>query len=898
LSEEIKKYILNLCSSDLPSELLEICNELSLQVTTDPSEFSEDNFVYVLVDSAETESPISKPILCLESCSDDQNFFKKNGKGIINKSILTTEIGKILIKRLFGDASSLSFEKAFDGGLNEAKSLKLENFFKVGSVCDVISKDAFKMDFNFIAIRNFFNSLASFFGILSQSDIVGFPVEVDYGQSDECFVIQSHVSIENFDENSLLDSFGVLNNLSPFHSLLKICSKQADIIDCYILESSSRLVITGIWLKEDFTQLPEFSSSILLNNIKSFKRIEADQIKGTVESKPVVHEINESELEEKHNSQEAVIEAPVAKSSDEDFSFEVDNIVKVKRVIEFIRRLRKLEESAKPEGELTLEDVESYLDSYPNKKAVSCLTQKDKVLILRGLKDIYVFENIQKDISKVSEGVNLETIEDSFITRLESLSVDDASEIVSMSVDNHDESVTRVRGWVGDSDSETTIVNGQKEELTQKAWTVKKSEIIEDVKEAITILKGDGKDINELEREVVAVISGKLDISNDESATLVKGLLDNASEDLFIKQLPQSTPVESVSDSQHVRDRLQIEKLEGDVKTREGQLLRLKKVIDGMKLEIQAFKTVGKSHSLLSDEEKDLKMDFSKSEAALSKARQELDNQRKITENLKDANANLNANNEKKISELESRLEALAPSIDDGPSDSEKVIVLEREKQSLETKLEVATTRIENLSSNLDKQTNSAEDRKSDIIEKMEGRINLAQTALTKFREEKEEMILRITSLEKVKEKLTKAVEEKASSENNNEFDDDIMKEKDMIIDELSNSLKTAEESLKETTLKSKQLEQKNKFLNAQVEEAKKAAKKASKGNGSKNGGDPALQRKVKQLELINTKIAQSNDKNAKDLVERKKEALKYKTEVTKLTHKISELERKLNKAA
>ncbi len=921
MAEEIKKYILNLCESELPAELLEICNDLSLTITADSNEASAQEYIYTIIDSDQSDLPLETPVLNLANTKNIHSFFEENGKGIVSPQTLSSEIGKILIKRLLGDSSSLSFEKAFDGGVQEAKTLKLENFFKVGSVCDILSKDAFSLDFNFIAIRNYFNSLASFYGVLSQSDVVGFPIEVDYGQSDDCFVVQTHVSIEDFNEKLLVESFGNIERLSPFQSLLNICTKQVDIFDCYILESSSRLVITGIWFKKENYQVEEHRASIFLNNIKSFKRIEAEQLSGTVEVTSASPDIEAAELQDKPFLETTIKEQILGPD------ISADNILSVKKIIEFIKKLRISEVNAKEESELNLDDIATYLKKYPNQKILEKITAKDTELILKGLIDTNIFELIQKKVKEAGENIEMDEFAQSFISKVESLSMGDACEIVSSAADSSDDEISRVSGWLGQNDDKTviagsveesegktvvsgtveegeenTLVKGQREDLREESWSVKRSEMVEEIKNAVSVIKGDGKDINALEKEVMAVISGKLDIPEDDCMRLTRGLIDESVEPLRVKSLDVDTSaVDDEASAQHVRDRMTVEKLEGDLKLREGQLVRMKKVIDNMKIEVHAMRQFSPDLSSITNGDTSNDVEVTKVRAELSNTIKELETQKRAYENLKDANSNLNENNAKTVLDLENKIKNMEEEkfADTEGSNVQKIANLEQENQNLTTKLNVADKRIASLSENINDQVNNTEEKKSEIMTRMQERINMAQAALSKFRDEKEEMIKKISALESVKGQFEKALSSsKKETESGEGLNNDIMVEKDGIIDELSDSLKTAEESIKETTLKVKQLEQKNKFLTAQVDEAKKQAKKAKSGGGISGGGDPALQRKVKQLELVNEKIVKSNEKNAKDLIERKKESLKFKTEATKLQHKITELERKLAKAA
>jgi hypothetical protein len=919
LTEEIKKYILNLCESDLPTELVELCTNIKLDIIKDTSEVSVENIVYAIVDSENTTVPSETPKLFIGKCNKQESFFKNNGKGIIGLNVFKSKLGEILLKRLFGDSSSLNFEKAFDNGVSEARSLKLEHMFKVGSTSDVLSKDAFEADFNFLSIRNFFNSLASFYGVLSQSETVEFPVEIDYGQSDECFVVQTHVSIDNFDSNLLLNSFGEFNSLSPFNSLLTICSKQADIIDCYILKSSSRLVITGVWYKEHFHQIDGFNASIFLNNIESFKRMEASDIEANVDIKQVDYNLEDNQLsKEKLTS----FDEEEKKSSDvkEHVLGQNENagsIVVIKRIVEFIKKYRGIEPDARPIEELDISDLKEYLDRYPNKPVIKKLSEDDHAFILKALKDASILESINSNLEIISESVDLEEFGDSFISKLNSLSMGEASDIVSAASDNREECITRVGGWVEnfsedhtvvkgsgvETDDEVTIVKGHKEDLTQKAWTTKKSEIVEDVKECITRIKGDGKDLKALENEVVAIISTKLNIPEEDCLHLTKGLLDNATEPFIVKSM-QKMPVrhDEEASSQHVRDRLENEKLKGDLELRESQLIRLKRIITGMREQISASKLVVTPKEPKNTEES---LENTKLQAELAKLTSDLEKQKKAYEVLQNSNSSLNENAEEKINSLQQEIEKLNIEKDNSkPVEDENIkIELEKENKKLAGKVKISNRRIENLSarilelSSTENNIKAEEHEKSEKMSLMEEQLNTAQDALSNYKSEKEELETRIEHMEKANAELLNR-----SAENQIEpvgVDDQLIKEKDLTITKLTLSMKNSEDKLKSTILTTKQLEQKNKFLIAQLEEAQKQLKKKGKSGGTINsGGDPALTNKLKKLKLLNEKVVASNEKNANDLVEKKKEVIKFKTEVTKLQNKIDELERKFGKAA
>lgn len=953
MNDVSKKHILNLCVNELSNEFVNFFEEISFTVHAEFNDSQE--YDYILIDKEETSLPVAAPVVFIGQPQDMVSFFKNNGRAMASEEILSSEIEKVILKRLLGVSSSLSLEKAFNNELNSAGSFKLTDHLSTGHYCDLIASKASIEDYNFLNIRNGFFHLSNFISLTIDSKSGHFPVDVEFGSAGDKFVIQSHYNVENFGAEYLWRSLSDLED-----NFLKKSLEYVDAIDCYILEKTGRLVLTLIFSKERSQK-----QSIFIHNIKSFKLINLDDLVNNVA------ENNIDSIEDLKQAKNKVKSISKVQDLLDDEQASDGHLVSVTRVSKFLNSLES------DLSNLSLENFDEFVQDYPNKKMLNFLTVNDKKLIIDSVKNDEKLSTLSTSLEEVEEVVGLDEFLESLVHKIDGLSLDEANEIVALSSGPIEKDAqTRVSSWleknddrsvisgnkedlgeettlvsgssevtddsstlvsgtredIGDGatlvsgtkdeiDNSTTIISGTredlgegstfiagtKEDLTEEAilisgeqnsdqtnstksfsidssetkaeWRSAKSDIIEEVRKRALKLKESGKSLKDLNKEVSGIVSDKLNIDSSESETLSKGLFENASEKFVTNK-----NIGKGNGGENTRNRLENEKLKQDVKRKDSQLIRMKRLIDGMKKEISIQRDVSQEGESANSESGAINTPVNYN-IEVNKLKAEVERRDKQIEQMKknlDVVHNLNKDEDDDISD--------SLITDDLVVQTNSVKNLELEVKRLSSQLELSQKREEQISQKIENEKELSESKTSNETRLFREKITKSQEIINKYQAENADFQKQIFELKRKKEEFENKANLLASNDSTEQ-----LKEKEKEFSEVSKLAKQAEDRYRAAGLRIKQLEQKNKFLTSQVETA---SKKNSKSAAMSGGGklDAKSAHKIKQLERMNDKLKGSSKKFEDELAGKKKELHQGKLENNTLKLKVDELERKLSK--
>jgi hypothetical protein len=911
-----KKYILNLCTSELSSDFTSFFEENSFEVHNKSSESIQYDFI--IIDDIETTLTNTAPVIFKGNVLDKANFFKNNGKAIITEKTLECEIEKIIFLRLLGVNSSLSLEKAFNKELNTSGEFKLTDHLSTGYYCDLVSSKAAILDFDFLNIRNGFFNLINFISLTIDSKAGSFPVDVEFGNSSDKFIIQTHYNVENFGAEYLWNSFSENEN----NYLLKTLDF-VDSIDCYVLEKTGRLVLTLIFSKSEVQ-----NQNVFIHNIKSFKLVNVEELVNQVESNPIDHFGDVKLAKEKVQSISKVQEIL------EDDQTTDGHLVSVTRVAKFLKTADINIE------ELSFESIDNYLENYPNKEILNLLTVNDKKLIIDSVKDNNTLETLSTSLDDVEKVVGLDDFLDSLVTKIDGLSLEQANEIVSISgAGSEKDSITRVGGWLDndnhsqvvkgtkedlgeksqlikgtreDLTEETTLISGQHEDLTEEAtivsgsesidsisgeitplsfnssktqaqWRSAKSDIVEEVRKRAEKLKESGKSLEDLSAEVSSIVSEKLNIEDSDSEALSKGLFENASE-----RFVTNKDIGPGNGGEATRNRLENEKLKQDITKKDGQLVRMKRLIDSMKRELSIQKEISSetqnettpSDTPSSENSLNFNVEVNKLKAEVERRDKQIDQLKKNLEITHQNGSVVSSSSSTDLSELAETV-AVNPNV---------VKNLESEVKRLQSQLSVAQNRVDSISQRAESDKELSNNRASNETKVFREKIAKSQEIISKFQAENSDFQKQIFELKKQKEEFENKANLLASNDSVEQ-----LKAKEKELSDVTKAAKQIEDKFRAANLQIKKLEQKNKFITAQAQEA---AKKVKKSAGKSGAGqvDPKSAHKIKQLERMNDKLKGSSKKFEQELTVKKKEVHQGKLENNTLKLKIDELERKLSK--
>ncbi|WP_127716536.1 hypothetical protein [Halobacteriovorax sp. HLS] len=896
MTDVLKKYILNLCSSDLSDQMNSILEQQEVEIV---SKFDEtQKYDFVLIDSDDTQLPCTCAVIFIGEPKNRSQFFKNNGKAIISKEMTSDTIESIIFDRLLGNSSSLSLEKAFDSEIDSCGSFKVTDHLNGGYYSDLVAAKAVVNDFDFLRVRNSFFNLVNFFSVIIDSKKGLFPVDVDFGISDEKFIIQSHFNVMDFGGEYLWSS------LSPKgDKFLHDAVEYVDTLDCYILEKTGRLVVTLVISKD-----PSSMKNIFLHNVKSFKLMNVEDLVGGTTTTSVEDLPADISLAEKTQHISKV------KNILEDDQMSDGHLVNVTRVVKFLKK------TSFTLDDLSLDNFSTLVKGYPNEAVLDSLTINDKKLIIDSLKDEEKFSNLESSLEEVEKIAGLDEFLDSLVTKIDGLSLEQANEIVTLTESQDaDEEMTRVGGWKEEEDNHkevikgspedlgevSTMVKGSKEDLTEdrtiisgspeksnndsvtikgtpedtnkgkftlkkfegvNEWSSKKDDIISGIRKRAEELKNKGASLSDLGTELTTIVSESLDIDIKDSSSISKGLFENASE-----KFVTSVKHESKSEQDNSEE---VAKLRADLIKRDTQLGRMMKLIEGMKKEL-----VSKKQVISSPTDDTFNVELNKLKAEVDKRDKQIDLLKKNLENTHGVVDKINS-----ITDQNNEL------LDTVSVEPDIVKNLEDEVKRLTSQLSLAQGRIESISEKADSEKEMADSRSNNESKLFREKFMKSQEIINKFQDENKSLEKELFELKRVKEELENKANLLASNDHSEE-----LKEKDQALAELSKVSKQNEDRYRAAGLRIKQLEQKNKFLTAQVSEATKKAKKGS-GAGAKGAVDPKTAHKIKQLERLTEKLKGSSDKFEEELTAKKKEVHQSKLENNTLKLKIDELERKISK--
>lgn len=916
MSTEEKKYILNLCQIDLPIDLLEICERLELSISNKAEEGIE--YFFQFIDSEEISLTSSAPLLFIGSPKSRIEFFKNNGSAIIEPSQFINPLYKIVVERLLGGNSTLSLDRAYSEAIDSSGQFKITDHLNSGYYCDMLAAHAKGSDFNYLNIRNGFFNLLNFVSLVIDHKSGSFPLEVDFGTSNENFVLQAHFNIENFGAEYL---WGSLEEKSEYNFLNQML-EYVDGFDTYILEKTGRLVLTIFWSKEKV----ESHAPIFIHNIKSFKMINIEEVVGRVSTDSLDHVNGKANILE---STKVISEVRDLLSDDQ---VSDGHLVTVSRITKYLKKHLKKEES------LSLENIDSLLTNYPNQEVLGLLSINDKKLIVDSINNNETFENISNSLEEVEKVAPFDDFLDSFLSKVDNLSLEQANEIVTLGGAKEATAKSRLGNWLGQED-ENVMVSGSREDLTEHTQVIKGQR--EDLKEQTQVIKGtredlsDGnvlikgsvsdsgnddelfsrisstqvesrwsdtkadiakeirerinasntKDISKLSEEVSKVISEKFNIDEQESSSLVKGLFENASE-----QFITNKDIGPGNGGEIVRARLENEKLTGEISKKDDQLIRMKRIMDNMKKEIITIRA--KEAGIIGDESISSNEGGSPeavSNGELTELRSELESRRKKIEVLENNLKNIQENTKDQSDKLAQEIDSLT--VESSIEKDHPVLAAKNvEIVKLEAKLKMANERNQKLNENLEFEKESSNTRLDNDTKKFREKMMKSQELINGFQKDKKDLLIRLSNLEKENHELKEKPSVEPESGSNKDLEKSVKE-----IETLTKSLKASDDKYRVANLRVKQLEQKNKFLTAKVDQGDKGIKKKNGGLAAK-ANDAKLNHKIKQLDKMNEKLKESSSRNEKELTKKKKELLQSKQEQNTLNLKIKELERKLLK--
>ncbi len=793
-----------------------------------------------------------------------------------------------LLKSYFTDSEEFNLIDLFSTDYKNIYTLKIHDYLNVGYFIDTIIVEAYKNKFDFEKIRNYLNVTLehSLKTIENQENYP--PVDVSFSYSEHGFAIQISLSASsiNFEENL---------------SFMKDLSLKANYFDLNYFQKRERLSFCALWFKES-----------KLQSFKSYFLTEVSGKKTKVESSStLINRLDEGDEDTRYEPNREAIEQSRKLQLARKFSL-------------FIKNYRMKEETPVELESLTETDIDNYLANYPRQEALGELDSEIKNFMIKLLCDDSLYAGVSEYVQKIAQS-NLDPSIDEIQKVLGEKSLEDISEII------------RVRGSKDEAD-EVTIVSGWSENFDEDAWKVKRAEIVEKIKDEVTEIKSQGRNV--VEDDIIRVVSSGLSADPEDVKTVVKGLVEEVLSKDWVFKADESNIIKAertvvkgnsrqakidetkrkieeayenaeetyegsfldkkkkkIEEAYERSSEIENEKTkqleeafarsfhEEQPKTvqemgpvnqdnkQEQQIVRMKKIMEQMKAEIMRLRSKAEASKELENVvNEEQSPEIGDLKRALVKSIETAKLKEKMTSQLKENYDKILQVKDEKVKSLEDRIEQLKEEYSESAvfANEEKLEKLEAENKSLMARLELANRKINIISDNMNKHDSDAITKKDKEIATLKSNIQMAQSFMEKYKNERNEFEIKLME---EKEKFIKLRDEKpvamASTKD---------QEKDLALSILTSEKKSLEEKFKVQTLELKKMEQKLKFALAQVEENIK--KKGASAAGPSNKGNEIH---VKQLEKANAELA-----------DKKKDIIKFKAENSLLNNKIAELERKL----
>lgn len=841
-----------------------------------PSDIIVDNVITsdskIVIAPLEIAKEHKVPFYVSNRPNNYKEVFFANGSGYLPSSLFESFFGKNMANIFVGEKSPSNLSDVFE---LPVESFKISQYFQVGSFIDRLVENSSQKIFNYLSIHRSLYHLFQFVSYFAVKDHF-IPLECEVANSEDGLIFQVQLPINKKDIGILRSILGKDENESKQFLTRDfiLALEDSDFTDITFVQKTNRLIITCYFNAKNLLRLGgfRFSDEISLKpreaNItpSSYPKTSGDTTELASSQFPEFQPVTQVGISVSDQS---------LPSNRKDQEFDEERVkvsfAQARKFALFIKNFRIREGAEKEDSQLSNEEVLDYLKHYPRQEVIQDLTQEIKDLICVLVKNQKVYQEVTDALSDITGHGFLEKFEE--IQRIVSgKNIEEVVEIITVQGGKEfNEEISKIKGWLEKDKDELIKIKANYEDLNDdEKWEVKKSQLNEALKDEIIKIKSSGREV--VEDDYVKVVAGSLGVTEEEARYVVKGFVEEASGDMVVKRIDE------------LRNTVESNEVGGYQKTvlvqntkLEEQFKKMKRIMDGMKAEIVKLRAENakKSDPLPTG---DLSLQLFHVE--LEKTKQNLANKEKVFKKFRE---DIDA----VIKDKDKTIESLKDKLDKNKSDlsmslevelKRKVDVLSLENRTYKSKLDLALKKLQIMNDNMDKHDAEFMQKKEKEIEHLKNQVNLSQSIINKFKDEKSKLDLEIHVL---REKVLKQEEEalgRLDPHASSTTQENIKKE--AMIQALSTDKKGLEDHVRIQNIEIKKLEQKLKILSVQNEELTR-----KKGGSAKN-----VEAAHRQVEVANQKAQEA----VQEVAEKKKEVLKLKNENSLLLVKIQELERKI----
>ncbi|MBP9681667.1 MAG: hypothetical protein KBD76_09705 [Bacteriovorax sp.] len=814
-----KKRILILKEQDIAS-VGAFFQDLGFEICQDDD--GSDDYAFVINQNYDGKKNVSF-LNTLENFQElstglNQSFF--DSSFLSNKNVLN------LLKSYFSFTEEFDLVDKFSQKFKNIYTIKIQDSLNIGHLIDIVAVEAYKNQFMHEDIRDYLHvllrkSLKMIEGLEESS-----PIDLSFSYSDVGFAVEFSFIVPPSLLKKEVSSLKEMRGKSHFYELSYAKKRE-------------RLVISSLWFKDKD-----------LKTFKSYFFSEKVGIRKLTDSESLLVNVLDQEVEF------------VTYQANEQGSDQSRRIHLARKFCFFIKKVRKMQEEPVGIDFLTTDDIDTYLEKYPKKDALNELDLDLKKFILKMLKDEEIYEGVSEYVTRISQS-NLNPFVEEVQKILGEKSLEDISEIF------------KVKG-INDLADDVIRIKGVTDVRTDEEWELKKTAIIERIKDEVTLLKGQDKNI--VESDIIRVVASELEASIEDVQVIVASLIEEA---ILNAPMPKEhleeafVRVFSGSNKQMGAD-LESDKLTALVIRQKETIERMSGELDSLRDEIKMLKI----QEIMPSTEDIQMAKFAELKRALTKSVEVIRAKDKFLTKLKEDHEKIIDAKDLRYSELEARIDQLHEERTNSEehNNKEKIEKLQNENRALTAKLELALRKINIINGNIDRQDHDSGNKKDKDVVMLKNELHMAQTSIEQYKQECTDLEYKLIQ---EKEKLIKLRDEKATHSKSN------TESEEALITSLASEKRGLEEKLKQQVLENKKMEQKLKYSSAQLEESKKKKGSSLMSTVNTKNNDNY----IKQIDNLNGRMQEVST----DLVEKKKEIFKLKQENVTLVAALSEMEKKIS---
>lgn len=241
---------------------------------------------------ADTYNTIAQDIklISLSGVEDIQNFLLANGKLILCEVWMKSPLGDFILDKFFQEYGGISLSESYPAFV-ERGSFNITNPFNTGEYLDRLVHSAFVDGISALAVKTFFDHSVMYLTSLKKNGKIGLPIEVHYGYFNDVFGVQLHFFTQGLELEDVTFSLSNEINRRSDNYLLNVAVHSTDFFDFSLLKEVNKTVITALWTKDE--RIRNENRGLLLSELSASARLTEYPSEGVTSFQSTSHELSD-----------------------------------------------------------------------------------------------------------------------------------------------------------------------------------------------------------------------------------------------------------------------------------------------------------------------------------------------------------------------------------------------------------------------------------------------------------------------------------------------------------------------------------------------------------------------------------------------------------------------------